>query len=126
MNLKSLKSRLNIEKNRQIKGKIIKSSMIFNENKPDFENIKIAISSYKTGIYEFSPAWRSKKQTQSKPNSKPICYNAIIGLSSFLTSKYVRLGTMPGKKQTQTKPKQTQSQNAHPAGQIKLLLFFLC
>jgi hypothetical protein len=89
MNLKSLKSRLNNQKNRQIRVKIIKSSMTFNENKPNFKNIKIGISSFMTNKYEILPAWRSKNQTQFKANSNSIKadFNA---------------------KQTQYKPNQTQ------------------
>jgi hypothetical protein len=40
------------------------------EGKPNLKNIKIGVSPCKISKYEISPAWRSKKQTQFKPNSR--------------------------------------------------------
>ncbi len=59
---------LNNEKNRQIKGKITKSSITFSENKPNSQNNKIGVSSFGASKYEILTAWRGKKQTQFKPN----------------------------------------------------------
>ncbi len=67
-----MNSQLNSKKVRLFKGKITKSSITFSENKPNFKNIKIGVSSFKTSKYEISTAWRSQKQTQYKPNTNPI------------------------------------------------------
>ena len=103
-----MKNKLNNQKNRQIRGKIIKSSMTFNKNKPNSKNIKIGVSPFKTGKYEILPAWRGKKQTQFKANSNPIMNWAINNLSSLITGKYVKFEDLAGKKQSQTNPIQTQ------------------
>ena len=97
-----MKNKLNNQKNRQIRGKIIKSSMTFNKNKPNSKNIKIGVSPFKTGKCEILPAWRGKNQTQFKANSNPIAEKAIINISSFMTSKYEDKSCERAKKQTQT------------------------
>ena len=43
----------------------------FSENKPNFKNIKIGVSSFETSKYEILPAWRGEKTNPIKPNSKP-------------------------------------------------------
>jgi hypothetical protein len=88
MKLKSLKSQVNNEKNRQIKGKITKSSITFNENKPNLKNIKIGLSPFKTTKYGNLPAWRSKKQTQSKPNSNPMLKRPKMNTNIYQTKIY--------------------------------------
>jgi len=85
------KKQLKNEKNRQIKEKITKSYSTFCENKPNSKTIKIAISPFKASRYEILPAWRSKKQTQFKPNTNPIHERPKFALSSFMTSKYEHL-----------------------------------
>ena len=63
-----MKNRLNNKKSRLIRGKIAKSLTTFRKNKPNSKNIKIGVSSFITSKYEISPTWRSKNQTQFKPN----------------------------------------------------------
>ncbi len=76
-----MKRPLNNEKSHLIKGKITKSSITFNENKPNLKSIKIGVSPFETSRYEISPARRGKKQTQFKPNPSKAknehkkCYN---------------------------------------------------
>ncbi len=70
MNLQSLKRQLNNQKGWLIKGKITKIAPAFIQNKANFKNIKISVSSFQTSKCEILPAWRSKKQTQFKANSR--------------------------------------------------------
>ena len=108
MTLESLKSQVNNQKTGKSKGKMTKNTSTFIQNKPNSKNIKIGVIPFQTSKYEILPAWRSKKQTQFKPNTNPLYFNAIIDLSSFITSKYVRLGNTSDKKtnpiQSQNKP----------------------
>jgi hypothetical protein len=109
MTLESLKSRLNIQKNRQISEKIIKSSMTFNENKPNFKNIKIGVSSFETSKYEILPAWRGKKQSQPNPiqtQYKPYSQKAKNERKFYYNNELQKFSQLAGKKQTQTNPKQ--------------------
>ncbi len=111
------KKQLNNEKNRQIRGKSTKIAAAFMQNKANSKNIKISVSSFETGKYEILTAWRSKNQTQSKPNPNPIAEKALIDLSSFMTSKYVKFEDLAGRK---TKPKQTQTNPKNAA------ILFVC
>ncbi len=93
MSLKSLKSRVNSQKTYPIRGKIAKFAPAFIQNKPNFKNIKIGVSSFETGKYEILTARRGKKQTQFKPNTNPIhkrpkmnaniCNTKIYGNKTF-------------------------------------------
>jgi hypothetical protein len=92
-----MKKQLKNQKNRQIRRKITKSSMTFNDNKPNLSEDKYGVSSFETNKYEILPARRSKNQTQFKPNlnqnkanTNPIRFYDLIALSSFMTSKYVK------------------------------------
>ncbi|MFX0198152.1 MAG: hypothetical protein ACFFCW_18695 [Candidatus Hodarchaeota archaeon] len=83
-----MKNQLNNKKVWLFKGKITKSSIAFSENKPNFKNIKIGVSSFMTSKYEISPAWRGKKQTQYKPNSNPIPERPKMNANIYYTSGY--------------------------------------
>ena len=72
---------LKMKKTHLNKGKITKSCITFCDNKPNFINPEVGVSSFETGKYEILHAWRSKKsnpiqtqfkpiQTQFKPNAK--------------------------------------------------------
>ena len=58
-------------KNRLIKEKITKSCITFRENKPNFKNIKIGVSSFETSKYEVLPAGSGEKTNPIKPNTNP-------------------------------------------------------
>ena len=103
-----MKNQLNNKKVWSFKGKITKSGITFRKYKPNFKNIKIGVNSFEISTYEILPAWRSKKQTQFKPNSNPIQERPKINLSTYFTGRYNNM-TAPGSKksnpiQTRFKP----------------------
>ena len=108
MKLESLKSRLNNQKKKQIKGKITKSSITFNENKANFVNPEICVIPFQTSIYEILSARWSKNQTQFKPNTNPIPERPKMNTSSIITMNYRIFPRLSVKKQTHYKPKQSQ------------------
>ena len=76
-----MKNQPNNQKSRQIRGKITKSSMTFNENKANLSEGKFGAKHFSTRIYERFHPFRGQKnkpnqtqfkpiQTQFKPNAK--------------------------------------------------------
>jgi len=72
MKLESLKRQVNNKKGIKINEKTTKSATTFCRNKPNFKNIKIVVSSFKTSKYEILPAGSGEKTNPIKPNTKPI------------------------------------------------------
>ena len=109
MKLESLKNWVNNQKKKQIRGKVIKSSMTFSENKPNSINSETGVSSFEINKYEILPACRGKKQTQSKPNSNPIPERPKMNTNIYNTMIYNNETFFPALKtnpiQTQYKPK---------------------
>ena len=72
MKLKSLKKQENNQKGRFSNEKSTKIAAAFIQNKPNFINSEIGVSSFETSIYEILTAWRGEKtnpiQTQYEPN----------------------------------------------------------
>jgi len=101
-----MKNQVNNEKGRLIKGKSTRIAAAFIQNKANFKNIKIGVSSFETSIYEILSAWRGKKQTQNKPNSNPIPERPKMNVNIFDTKAYNNFLRLPGEK---TKPIQTQT-----------------
>ena len=105
MNLEALKSCVNNEKAGHSREKTTKSATNLIQNKPNFKNIKIGVSSFEKSKYEILPAGSSRKQTQFKPNTNPIYGVAEFTLSSFMTSKYVKSEDLAGNKTNPNKAK---------------------
>jgi hypothetical protein len=104
MNLKPLKSRLNNEKCCSFKGKSKKIAPAFIQNKPNFKNIAISVSSFETSKYKILTAGSGQKQTQCKPNSNPISERPKINLNSLKAMYYEIFPAYRAKKQTQSNP----------------------
>jgi hypothetical protein len=113
-----MKKQLKNQKNRQIRRKIIKSSMTFNENKPNLSEDKFGAKHFSKRIYEILTAWRGKNQTQFKPNSNPIPERPKMNLTNAVTMNYKKFPRIPCKKQTQNKAK------TNPMGFETLVLDF--
>jgi len=58
----------NNQKGRFSNEKSTKIAAAFIQNKPNFKNIKIGVSSFETSKYEILPAWRVEKTNPIKPN----------------------------------------------------------
>ncbi len=119
MKPQSLKMQAKNEKSSLIKGKTAKNAADFMQDKPNYKNIEIGVSSFQKSKYEILTAWRGKKQTQFKANTNPIAKSPKMNVSIYYKKVYNNEAAFSRKKTNPIKP----NYKAKKMSFIMLLIF---